>query len=206
MADVEIKFESEGVDGIVAVGTYLIDAAKRFGIRFDEACDNPNDLHFCPFIVSSGSDILSPLTSTETEHFASHGRRSNERLACEAKIIKSGEITIMTDKKPDPKHEAEKTSEKAKADFHAEFASLPLEKKIASLLKMEAVTLSETFDYVINSPMKVVEKVGDVIAEFGMKIEKEAKKASRPKDEQAAKDDAPKAKPAKPKAAAPEAI
>jgi len=30
--------------------------------------------------------------------------------------------------------------------------------------------------------MKVVEKVGDVIAEFGMKLEREAKKASRPKE------------------------
>ena len=47
---------------------------------------------------------------------------------------------------------------------------------------MEAVTFGETVAYVVNSPMKVVEKVGDVIAEFGMKLEREAKKASRPKE------------------------
>jgi hypothetical protein len=45
---------------------------------------------------------------------------------------------------------------------------------------MEAVTLSETFAYVVNSPMKFVEKVGDIMADFGMKLEQEAKKARRP--------------------------
>lgn len=71
-----------------------------------------------------------------------------------------------------------KAKETAKDRFQQEFEAMPLEKKIASLFRMEAVTLSETVAYVVNSPMKVVEKVGDVIAEFGMKIENEARKAA----------------------------
>ena len=98
----------------------------------------------------------------------------------------------MTNQKTDEP----KAKDQAKDRFQQEFEALPLEKKIANLLRMEAVTLSETVAYVVNSPMKVVEKVGDIIAEFGMKIETEARKAAS----SAAPDEASEKKgPAKPK-------
>ena len=176
MSEVEIRFEREGLNGIVAVGSYLIDTIHRFGVKFDNECEPQNGIHVCAVIITKGAENLSPLTKTETEHFALYGRRSNERLACESKIVKPGEVTIMTEQKKE-----EPTNKKAVKDpIQAEFEALPLEKKIANLLKMEVVTLGETFAYVVNSPMKVVEKVGDVIAEFGMKLENEAKKAARP--------------------------
>lgn len=178
MSDVYIKFVREDLDGTVAVGSYLSDVCKRFGVRFEDECDRANGMHVCEVTITEGSQHLSELTDTELEHFGENGRRTNERLACEARIIKPGEVSIMTDeKKETPKNEASK-----KDKFQEEFEALPLEKKIASLFRMEAVTLGETFAYVVNSPMKVVEKVGDVIAEFGMKLENEARKAARPKE------------------------
>jgi hypothetical protein len=78
------------------------------------------------------------------------------------------------------KKEEPKKTDAAKDPLKAEFDALPLDQKIAALMRMEAVTLSETFAYVVNSPMKVVEKVGDVMAEFGMRLEQEARKATRP--------------------------
>lgn len=68
--------------------------------------------------------------------------------------------------------------DKARDAFREEFSALPLEKKISYLMRMEVETLSETFEYVANSSMKVVEKVGDALSEFGTKLEKEAKKAA----------------------------
>jgi ferredoxin len=166
MTDAEIRFEREGLGGLVAVGSYLGDTLKRFGIRFERECDFALGEHYCEVLISSGVDDLSALTQAETEHFAAKGRRTNERLAHEAQIIKPGEIVIMThEKKEDPK-----ISETAKDPLKTEFDALPLDKKIAALMRMEAVTLSETIAYVVNSPMKVVEKVGDVMAEFGLKL------------------------------------
>lgn len=72
--------------------------------------------------------------------------------------------------------------ERIKEPLQNEFESLPLDEKIANLLKMEAVTLSETFAYAVKSPLEVVEKVGDVIADIGMRIEAEAKKAWKAAD------------------------
>ena len=194
MPDVEIRFEREGVEGIVPVGTTLVSAARRFGIRFDD-CVPAKHLHKCSLVVSSGTAILSPMTETETEHFAAAGRRSNERLACEARITKGGEIVIMTDQKS----EEPKTTQ-TKDRVQDEFSSLPLDKKFASLLQMEVATLSETFTYVANSSLKVLEKFGDAITDFGSKIETEAKKAANA-TEPAQAASAPKAKTAPPKAA-----
>ena len=191
MKDAVIKFEHEGREGIVAVGTYLADAARRLGVSLGDECDQTSGMHDCAVVIASGIDNVSELTKGETEHFEQNGRRSNERLACQAKIIKPGEISIMTDQKK----EEPKATETPKDKFQEEFEALPLEKKIASLLRMEAVTLGETFAYVVNSPMKVVEKVGDVIAEFGMKIENEARKAARPADTKAGTGSAGKAEP-----------
>ena len=195
MSDVYIHFVREDLQGTVAVGSYLSDVLKRFGVSCADVCDRAADTHDCEISISAGEDLLSPLTVAETEHFGESGRRFNRRLACEAKIVKPGEIVIMTDEKPEtPKADAPK-----KDKFQEDFEALPLEKKIASLLRMEVVTLGETVSYVVNSPMKVVEKVGDVIAEFGMKLEREAKKASRPRE--ASSEPAPSAAPgaAKPK-------
>lgn len=180
MADVVIKFEREGLDGIVPVGTYLGDAIKRFGIRLSGACDPLTSEHNCRVAVTRGSDLLSPFTMRENEQFPATRRTDNERLACEAKIIKSGEIVVMTEEK-----KQETADQHKKSKFAEDFESLPLEKKIANLMRMEIVTLSETVSYVLNSPYKIFEKVGDVMAEFGMKLEQEAKKASRPADKKA---------------------
>jgi hypothetical protein len=59
-----------------------------------------------------------------------------------------------------------------------EFAALPLDSKFAALFEMEVAAISEGISYVVNSPMDVVNKVGDVITEFGAKVEQEFKKAT----------------------------
>ena len=175
MSDVTIRFECEDLDGLVAVGTFAIDAMRRFGVDLDLVCDPVSGIHNCAVLITEGSGLLSEVTSTEVEHFAVHGRRTNERLACEAKIERSGEVVIMTDQK-----KTETPKEPVNDRFQAEFEALPLDKKFAKLFKMEAVTLGETISYVMDSPFKVFEKIGDVMADFGKKIEEEAKKAKRP--------------------------
>ncbi|MEO6655909.1 MAG: hypothetical protein ABIO36_07465 [Pyrinomonadaceae bacterium] len=85
--------------------------------------------------------------------------------------------------------------------FQEEFNALPLDKKFANLLQMEVATLTETFDYVAKSSMKVIEKVGDAITDFGTKVEAEAKKAVS-SAKSAASSTPPKASTAKPKASA----
>ncbi|HYJ92917.1 MAG TPA: hypothetical protein VEV84_16525 [Pyrinomonadaceae bacterium] len=176
MADVEIRFEREDLEGIVAVGTYLVEAMRRLGIRDVEPCDLPTNTHDCAVQVTKGEDLLSPLTSIENEYFKTEGLKDGERLACQARIERAGEIVVMT---KETKTE-EPTTEPDSDEYRKQFTELPLEKKIADLVRLEAITLGETFSFILNSPFKVFEKVGDVMAEFGMKLETQAKKAQRP--------------------------
>ncbi len=181
MSVAQITFQREDREGIVAVGSYLADAAKRFGVRFEDDCVQGDDTHFCSVSVVSGEVNLSPLTSVETEHFSANGRKNSERLACQTKIETEGDVVIMTTEKKENtagEPEVEKQNEQYKKDF----TELPLEKKLATLVQLEAIALGETVSFIMNSPYLVFDKVMDVMAEFGLKKEEESKKAARPKE------------------------
>ena len=179
MAEATITFKNEDREGIIPVGSYLSDAAKRFGIRFEDKCDPPADVHYCAVSIAEGEAFLSPPTSAESRHISEDPDVTGERLACQAKITGPGEIVIMTKKKEKESKEPEaETGEK----YAKEFAELPLEKKIAELVHLEAITLGETFSFILNSPYLIFDKVMGVMAEFGLKKEEEGKKASRPEE------------------------
>lgn len=164
---------------MIPVGTYLSDAAKRFGVLFEEKCMPAENLHFCKISVLEGENALTRPTAIESEFFSQNPGDASERLACQTKILEPDEIVIMTAKKKE--ETTDKDEQKAAAEAYAkEFKDLPLEKKIADLVQLEAVTLSETLSFIVNSPYLVFDKVMDVMAEFGMKKEEQGKKAARP--------------------------
>ncbi|MFN0278430.1 MAG: hypothetical protein ACKVRN_07490 [Pyrinomonadaceae bacterium] len=82
--------------------------------------------------------------------------------------------------------------------FHEEFKELPLEEKVKTLLRMEAVTLQETFNYGLNESMKAADRLGEVLSDFGKKIEAEFKNATRQNASAKPKSDTSKKPPPKP--------
>lgn len=183
MPDVILRFERENRDGVVAVGSYLIDAARRFGIVFEAECNQVDGIHHCSAVIANGAASLSPLTIAETEHFSSHGRRENERLTCQTKIERPGEIIIMTNEK-DAQEKENAPADDSNEQYKKKFSDLPLEKKLSTLVQLEAIALGETFSFIVNSPYAVFDKVMDVMAEFGFKKEDQKKKAARPGEHQ----------------------
>lgn len=183
MDEIEIKFEREGQEGLVAAGTYLIDAAKRLGIRFEDSCMPETGLHFCGVAIQSGSELLSPETTIEKEYFAANERWTNERLACQVKIERKGEVVVMTKKKPETTVEEPEVAEADKnEEYRKQFAELPLEKKIANLVQLETIALGETVSFIINSPFKIADMAMNVMAEFGFRKEERQKEATRPQE------------------------
>lgn len=177
MEEVEIKFEPWDRSGVVPVGTYLSDAASRLGVEIVDEFDGEGEYEADVVRVTKGADLLSEPTKIEIEHLSSQGREKGERLAGQTRIEKAGEIVVMVAKK---KEKDADQAEKEERDFQKEFSELPLEKKVANLLEMEMVTLSETVSFVFNSPFKLFEMGMDVLAELGLKMESDAKKAKRP--------------------------
>lgn len=179
----EITFEPSGRDGLVAVGTYLGDAAKRLGIEID--CEEPekeNEVERCLVKVTQGAELLSPLTKIEAEYLSEELRNEGNRLADQVKIEREGAVVVMVKEKK----QAEPSLDEQKAkESRKEFEELPLEKKVAQLLELEMITLGETFNFIFNSPYKIVGKVMDVMAEFGLKMDKDSKDAKRPDEHKA---------------------
>ena len=178
MAETQLTFKREEREGVVPVGTYLSDAAARLGIRFEEKCSPVENIHHCKISIIEGEKLLSHLTSVESEQLSLDGRPV-ERFGCQAKIEEPGELVIMTPEgvTKEPADAAPTAKEYAK-----EFAELPLEKKISELVQLEAITLGETFSFIINSPFLVFDKAMDVLAGFGLKKEEWEKTAARPKE------------------------
>jgi len=179
MEQVELKFERENRSGLIAAGSYLFDAARRLGIEVEADCGRVGECDSCAMKITAGGELLSEPTLAELNQLNNERRKNGERLSCQAKIEKSGEIAVMTNKKEETK---EPSAEEKTEEYRKQFEELPLEKKIASLLELEAIALGETFSFVLNSPYKIFGKVMDVLAEFGLKLENDAKKAKRPNE------------------------
>jgi ferredoxin len=175
MADAQITFEREEIEGIVPVGSYIGDALRRFGIKGFDRCTAEHD---CEVTITDGEEFLSTPTATETEHFGGSERKSGARLACHTRIERPGEIVVMTKEKT----EEPKPDEPKSEQYRKEFAELPLEQKISELMKLEAMALGDTFSFIVNSPFKIFEKIGDVMADFGIKLENKAREAQRPEE------------------------
>ena len=175
--EAELRFEKEDVKGVGVVGTYLIDSARRLGIEIIDECGRLGLCDTCAVTVKSGAEFLTPPTKAEIELLSDERRANGERLSCQAKIASVGEIVIETKIKEDKAEDKDPNEE-----YRKQFADLPLEQKIASLLQLEAMTLGETFNFIMNSPYKIVGKVMDVMAEFGLKMEDESKNATRPEE------------------------
>lgn len=78
--------------------------------------------------------------------------------------------------------EEKPTEEERQEQYRKDFEELPLQKKIASLVELESIALSETLSFIINSPQKLVSMAMDVLAEMGLKLEDDAKKQNRPEE------------------------
>ena len=188
MEEVFLSFEGTDREGKIAVGSYISDAGRRFGLRDSFACDP--EAHVCEVKIISGLDLLSEMTAFEKQYFPEKKIGGEFRLGCHTKIEKPGEIVIMASSGQE-KHQAKEAAETDKAaetnekettasDYEKRFTELPLEKKMAELVRLEAIAFSETVGFVINSPFSVVGKVFDLLAEFGFKKEEDQKASMRP--------------------------
>lgn len=172
--EAELKFEREEIGGVAVVGAYLIDASRRLGVEIIDECGRLGLCDSCAVVIKSGAEFLTPPTKAEIEQLSEERRKNGERLSCQAKIAATGEIVVET------KEKVEETPVDLNETYRKEFAELPLDKKVANLMHLEAMTLGETFSFLLNSPQTIVGKVMDVLAQFGLKIEDEAKKSKRP--------------------------
>ena len=156
---VSITFEPSGITGLVAEGTYLIDAARRMGAPLGAGCTSgKGECPACVVSVKSGAELLSPPSLAEERELGEEQLQHAMRLACQVKIENHGDVVVMAAVRPQNRPAPDDGSELTKR-----FGALPLAKKLATLMQLEAITMSEAFDSAIEKPLAFGSKTFDAI-------------------------------------------
>ncbi|HET9526634.1 MAG TPA: 2Fe-2S iron-sulfur cluster-binding protein [Pyrinomonadaceae bacterium] len=157
---VSITFEPSGLSGVVAEGTYLIDAARRMGVSLGTGCTiGKGECPECLVSVKTGSNLLSAPSAAEQKQLAVEDLDQSLRLACQVKLEYPGEVVVMASARKLGNAPHRDTP----AELRKEFGALPLSQKLATLVQLEAITMSEAFDSAIEKPLAFGAKTMDAI-------------------------------------------
>jgi ferredoxin len=158
---VSITFEPSGISGVVAEGTYLIDAARRMGASLGSGCTSgKGECPSCLVSVKSGAELLSIPSSAEEKLLGVEQLDQSFRLACQVKIENHGEVVVVVSARQPRSSSVPRDTE---SDLRKSFGALPLNKKIATLLQLEAITMTEAFDSALEKPLAFGSKAFDAI-------------------------------------------
>src|SRR5215213_2944778 len=147
---VSITFEPSGINGLVAEGTYLIDAARRMGAPLGAGCTaGKGECPACVVSVKAGANLLSPLSVAEEQQLGAEHLGESLRLACHVKLENHGDVVVMAAARPQTRTSPGDTE----SELKKKFGTLPLGKKLATLVQLEAITMSEAFDSAIEKPL-----------------------------------------------------
>lgn len=155
---VSITFEPSGINGVVAQGTYLVDAARRMGVPLSAGCTaGKGECPACVVSVKAGANLLSPPSVAEEKQLGVEQLNQGLRLACQVKLEGHGDVVVMAAARP----QTRPADVDAEAELKKRFGALPLGKKLATLMQLEAITMSEAFDSAIEKPLAFGSKTFD---------------------------------------------
>ena len=176
--NVEWKTAGSGHTGLVADGTGLLDAAKRHGIALPTECGGRGECDTCAVVVEAGAALLSLITDAERLRLTPDRLEAGERLACQAKAERSGDLVL----RPVLQAERAETTEETARDFKEEFKRLPLRKKLATLAGLEVEMAYETLVRAVDIPFELFGKGLDLLAGRGRKLSQseQARRAPAP--------------------------
>jgi Ferredoxin len=156
---VEIKFEPDGPSGLVAEGTNILDAAKRLGFHIPADCEGRGECDTCAVKIINGTTLLSALTEGERKQLSAERLADGERLACQCKAEHGGELSLRLVAQT----ERARTAEEKTADLKKEFTELPFERKMATLLQLETIAVTEALDTIADRSVTLGKKIFDSV-------------------------------------------
>lgn len=139
---VEIRFEPDGPSGSLAEGILVLDAAKRLGVHIPAECEGRGECDTCAVKIISGATLLSDLTDGERKQLSAERLAAGERLACQCKAERGGELSMRLVART----ERARTAEEKTADLKKEFSEMPFERKMATLIQLETIAMTQALD------------------------------------------------------------
>ncbi|MDX6528752.1 MAG: hypothetical protein QOH41_1042 [Blastocatellia bacterium] len=153
---VEIKFTPGGLSGVFDEGISVAEAARRVGFQIPDCgvCDSG-----CAILIVAGGTLLSDLTDKERALLSPERLAKGERLACQCKATRTGELVIRL------AVNAESTSAGAAKtrDLRQEFRELSFESKISTLMQLETIAMTQAFDKITDASISLGKKILDSV-------------------------------------------
>jgi len=174
---VEIKFEPNGPSGLVAEGTLLADAAKRLGFQIP-VCEGRGESDICAVAIIKGAPLLSSLTDAERKQLSAERLAGGERLSCQCRVERSGELSLRVVAQT----ERARTAEETAADLRKEFNQLPFERKISTLMQLETIAMTEALDSLADRSVSIGKKLFDSILATTQTANQNKRDAQRPEN------------------------
>jgi ferredoxin, 2Fe-2S len=107
----KVRFEPDGVEVEVPVGTSILDAARKGGAQVGSACGGVCACSTCHVYVKQGLDALQPASDREEDIMdKAFDVRANSRLGCQSQVLR--DVTVVC--------EISRESRKAFLDEHPE--------------------------------------------------------------------------------------
>ena len=156
---VEIKFEPDGPSGLVAEGTLILDAAKRLGFHIPAECEGRGECDTCAVKIINGATLLSELTEGERKQLSAERLAGGERLACQCKAERGGELSLRLVAQT----ERARTAEEKTADLRKEFKELPFERKMSTLIQLETIAMTQALDTIADRSVAFGKKIFDSV-------------------------------------------
>ena len=156
---VEITFEPVGLTGLVAEGSSISDAARRMGLVVFFECKGTGECTCCQVSITRGADLLSAPNDAEQRILGFEGLEKQQRLACQTRIERPGELIVEFNPEKD---NTENTASEGE-NMRKKFGELPLNKKIATLMQLEALTMYEAMNAIVDKPLAFGEKMFDKV-------------------------------------------
>jgi uncharacterized 2Fe-2S/4Fe-4S cluster protein (DUF4445 family) len=104
------------------------------GVRLTDECGGRGECDSCAVTVVRGAEILSAVTDAERKQLSDDRRNAGERLACQVKVERSGELVLRI------APEVVKAEENS-AKFRKAFGKLDLAPKMAFVMEFERAVL-----------------------------------------------------------------
>jgi ferredoxin len=177
---IEIKFEPDGPSGLVAEGTLVLDAAKRLGFHIPTECEGRGECDTCAVKIINGATLLSQLTEGERKQLSAERLAGGERLACQCKAERGGELSLRLVAQT----ERARTAEEKTADLKKEFKELPFQRKMSTLIQLETMAMSEAFDTIADRSAALGKMIFDSVLPQTDQPKQDQKQTS-PKDKTA---------------------
>ena len=84
---------------------------------------------------------------------------AGERLACQCKAERAGELVVRLA----AQSERARTAEEKRRDLRQEFTELPFDRKIATLMQLETIAVTQAFDRIAEASVSLGKKIFDSV-------------------------------------------